>query len=194
MESPFKKFMKTVGLFILLVSIAFIGFRYNKLKNDGTLDDVLKLSGTKQDTEYVKGELADPYKASNSDDSKNEKVESNSSKNSFFTEEKNYDDYYNKFNFDNFILIYEGEQKAQETIILMNRLIQDADDPLYSKPMVEFVNFNGLATTSIGPADLEEYKLVLNQAKADVKGSSCNIEFGYTKLNAIVNKITITKK
>lgn len=191
MESPFKKFMRTFGLFLLLITVAFIGFRYNKLKKDGSLDDIWNMSKTKQDVTYVEGELADPYRVSNSDDSSNV---SSSSDSNIFTEKQNYDDYYNKFNFDNFILMYEGEQIAQDVIVLMNRLIQDADDPLYSKPMVEFVNFNGLATTSIGPADLEEYKLVLNQAKADVKGSKCNIEFGYTKLNSIVNRITITKK
>ena len=191
MESPFKKFMRTLGLFLLLVSVAFIGFRYNSLKKAGALDDIWNLSKTKQDVTYVEGELADPYKVSNTDDSRTESGQSDSN---FFTKEQNYDDYYNKFNFDNFILIYEGEQIAQDVIVLMNRLIQDADDPLYSKPMVEFVNFNGLATTSIGPADLEEYKLVLNQAKADVKGSTCDIEFGYAKLNSIVNRITITKK
>lgn len=191
MESPFKKFMRTFGLFLLLITVAFIGFRYNKLKKDGFLDDIWNMSKTKQDVTYVEGELADPYRVSNSDDSSNV---SSSSDSNIFTEKQNYDDYYNKFNFDNFILMYEGEQIAQDVIVLMNRLIQDADDPLYSKPMVEFVNFNGLATTSIGPADLEEYKLVLNQAKADVKGSKCNIEFGYTKLNSIVNRITITKK
>lgn len=191
MESPFKKFMRTFGLFLLLITVAFIGFRYNKLKKDGSLDDIWNMSKTKQDVTYVEGELADPYRVSNSDDSSNV---SSSSDSNIFTEKQNYDDYYNKFNFDNFILMYEGEQIAQNVIVLMNRLIQDADDPLYSKPMVEFVNFNGLATTSIGPADLEEYKLVLNQAKADVKGSKCNIEFGYAKLNSIVNRITITKK
>lgn len=191
MESPFKKFMRTFGLFLLLITVAFIGFRYNKLKKDGSLDDIWNMSKTKQDVTYVEGELADPYRVSNSDDSSNV---SSSSDSNIFTEKQNYDDYYNKFNFDNFILMYEGEQIAQDVIVLMNRLIQDADDPLYSKPMVEFVNFNGLATTSIGPADLEEYKLVLNQAKADVKGSKCNIEFGYAKLNSIVNRITITKK
>lgn len=191
MESPFKKFMRTFGLFLLLITVAFIGFRYNKLKKDGSLDDIWNMSKTKQEVTYVEGELADPYRVSNSDDSSNV---SSSSDSNIFTEKQNYDDYYNKFNFDNFILMYEGEQIAQDVIVLMNRLIQDADDPLYSKPMVEFVNFNGLATTSIGPADLEEYKLVLNQAKADVKGSKCNIEFGYTKLNSIVNRITITKK
>ena len=191
MESPFKKFMRTFGLFLLLITVAFIGFRYNKLKKDGSLDDIWNMSKTKQDVTYVEGELADPYRVSNSDDSSNV---SSSSDSNIFTEKQNYDDYYNKFNFDNFILMYEGEQIAQNVIVLMNRLIQDADDPLYSKPMIEFVNFNGLATTSIGPADLEEYKLVLNQAKADVKGSKCNIEFGYTKLNSIVNRITITKK
>ena len=191
MESPFKKFMRTFGLFLLLITVAFIGFRYNKLKKDGSLDDIWNMSKTKQDVTYVEGELADPYRVSNSDDSSNV---SSSSDSNFFTEKQNYDDYYNKFNFDNFILMYEGEQIAQNVIVLMNRLIQDADDPLYSKPMIEFVNFNGLATTSIGPADLEEYKLVLNQAKADVKGSKCNIEFGYAKLNSIVNRITITKK
>lgn len=191
MESPFKKFMRTFGLFLLLITVAFIGFRYNKLKKDGSLDDIWNMSKTKQDVTYVEGELADPYRVSNSDDSSNV---SSSSDSNIFTEKQNYDDYYNKFNFDNFILMYEGEQIAQDVIVLMNRLIQDADDPLYSKPMIEFVNFNGLATTSIGPADLEEYKLVLNQAKADVKGSKCNIEFGYAKLNSIVNRITITKK
>ena len=192
MESPFKKFMKTMGLFILLALVTFVGLRYHSLKESGKLDDIWNLSKTKKDVVYTDGELADPYKQSNSGEET--KDNSSSSDSNFFTEKQNYDDYYNKFNFDNFLLLYEGDQPAQETIIVINRLIKNIDDSLYSKPMVEFHNFNGLSTNSIGPADLEEYRLVLNQAKADVRGSICNIEFGYATLNSVVNKLIITKK
>ena len=177
MESPFKKFMKTMGLFILLALVTFIGLRYHSLKESGKLDDIWNLSKTKKDVVYTDGELADPYKQSNSGEET--KDNSSSSDSNFFTEKQNYDDYYNKFNFDNFLLLYEGDQPAQETIIVINRLIK---------------NINGLSTNSIGPADLEEYRLVLNQAKADVRGSTCNIEFGYATLNSVVNKLIITKK
>lgn len=195
MESPFKKFMKTIGLFIILVLVSFVGFKYQYLKKEGKLQDVWNQSKTKNDVVYVEGELADPYKESNTEkDESDLKQEEVSSDNNFFTEKQNYDDYYNKFNFDNFFLVYEGEQQAQETIIVINRLIKNIDDTLYSKPMVEFIGFNGLSTNAIGPGNLEEYRLVLNQAKADVKGHNCTIEFGYATFNSVVNKIIITKK
>ena len=195
MESPFKKFMKTMGLFIILVLVSYVGFKYHYLKKEGKLHDVWNQSKTKNDVVYVEGELADPYRESNSEkDESDLRQENASSDSNFFTEKQNYDDYYNKFNFDNFLLLYEGDQPAQETIIVINRLIKNIDDSLYSKPMVEFIGFNGLSTNAIGPGNLEEYRLVLNQAKADVKGHNCTIEFGYATLNSVVNKLIITKK
>ena len=37
MESPFKKFMKTIGLFIILALVSFVGFKYAR-------DDYLQIS------------------------------------------------------------------------------------------------------------------------------------------------------
>ena len=129
MESPFKKFMKTMGLFIILVLVSYVGFKYHYLKKEGKLHDVWNQSKTKNDVVYVEGELADPYRESNSEkDESDLRPENASSDSNFFTEKQNYDDYYNKFNFDNFFLLYEGEQHAQETIIVINRLIKNIDD------------------------------------------------------------------
>lgn len=195
MDSPFKKFLKTLGLLILIFVISFSVYKYNKLKKSGSLDDIWSMSKVKEDVVYTEGELADPYKKNDSQTTDERDTQSSgSSEGNFFTEKQNYDDYYNKFNFDNFILLYEGDQHAQESIVLINRLIADADDPLYSKPRLDFVNFNGLTTTKVGPEDLEMYKQVLNQAKADIRGSDCNFTFGYAALNSVVNHITITKK
>ena len=53
-----------------------------------------------EDVVYVEGELADPYKESNTEKEESDlKQEEVSSDNNFFTEKQNYDDYYNKFNY-----------------------------------------------------------------------------------------------
>ena len=57
MESPFKKFMKTIGLFIILALVSFVGFKYHYLKKEGKLQDVWNQSKTKNDvvTEALNG-------------------------------------------------------------------------------------------------------------------------------------------
>ena len=143
---------------------------------------------------FVEGELADPYRESNSEkDESDLRQENASSDSNFFTEKQNYDDYYNKFNFDNFFLLYEGEQHAQETIIVINRLIKNIDDTLYSKPDVVLNNF-GLSQNTVTAADLENYKAVLKQAKSALGASGSNVSFEYNALKTMANKVIITKK
>ena len=100
--------------------------------------------------------------------------------------------YYNQFNFDNRLLLYEGKQINEATKEAFDILITDADDPMYSKPTVVFRNFN-LTTNEITANNLDEYKYVLNSAKNSIGNSSCTFSFEYNNFKTYVNKVIITK-
>ena len=94
---------------------------------------------------------------------------------------------------DNTILLYEGSQINEATHELLDILIKDADDTLYSKPTVVLNNF-GLSQNTVTAADLENYKAVLKQAKSALGSSGSNVSFEYNALKTMVNKVIITKK
>lgn len=185
-----KKFFKF--LFILLVILFFSAlgyYQYQKMKQSGSID---KLLGN--DTNYSSSSQNNDT-GSNQNDSKSDTSDKNSSTSSgeSLIKNNNYDEYYNKFNFDNVLLLYEGEQESSSTIEVLDRLIKNADDPLYTKPTVTFQNFNNLSNNEITENDLEEYKRVLNEAKNSLGNNKYIISFEYNKIKAIVNKIIITK-
>lgn len=193
MINSIKKILKTLLIIVLLLLIGIMSYRYQKLKEEGRLDEIL--ASSKKDTVYINS--TDPYKTS--DASKNDSSEDDSNKNEssegeFVLEKKNYDGYYNEFNFDNVLLMYEGDQNGKTTKEALERLIVDADDSLYTKPTVIFQNFNGLSKNEISAENLEEYKNVLNEAKNSIKNEIYNFTFEYSKFNAIVDTIIITKK
>lgn len=189
-----KKFLKSCLILLIIALIAFSVYRYYILKKEGKLDDVFAKTETNQNDYNLNLENAenssDTNKSSNEDE--NEKNNESSSGEKFVVEEKNYDGYYNQFNFDNRLLLYEGEQINQAVKEAFNILIEDADDPMYSKPTVVFKNFN-LTTNEITANNLDEYKYVLNSAKNSIGNSSCTFSFEYNNLKTYVNKIIITK-
>ena len=89
--------------------------------------------------------------------------------------------------------MYEGEQNSYAINQVLDRLIKNIDDPLYSKPMVSFRNFNNLSNSEIGPNNLKEYRNVLNEAKNSSQSGTFNVSFGYNNIKTIVNKIIIEK-
>ena len=89
--------------------------------------------------------------------------------------------------------MYEGEQNSYAINQVLDRLIKNIDDPLYSKPMVSFRNFNNLSNSEIGPNNLEEYRNVLNEAKNSSQAGTFNVSVGYNNIKTIVNKIIIEK-
>jgi hypothetical protein len=100
---------------------------------------------------------------------------------------------YNTYNFDDSILMYEGDRDKEYTNSLLEKLIKNTEDSFYSRPSVTLVNFGN--NNSITYTTVEEYKSKLEQAKEALEdGATYNISFGYTALRAVVNEIIITKK
>ena len=189
------KFLK-VCLTILIISlVTFSAYRYYVLKKEGKLKEVFARAETNQNEYNLQLEKNSDEKKTSEQDEKNEenqKKQETSSGEKFVVEEKKYDNYYNQFNFDNRLLLYEGKQKSESVKAAFDILIADADDPMYSKPIVVFENFN-LTTNIVTPNNLDEYKYVLNSAKNSIGNSYCTFYFEYNKLKTYVNKIIITK-
>lgn len=189
-----KKFLKFCLTVLIIALIAFSVYRYYVLKKEGKLEDVFAKTETNQNDYNLQIEnsknSSNTNKSSQEDDKEEKQESSNSDK--FVVEEKNYEGYYNQFNFDNRLLLYEGKQQSQGVKEALDILILDADDPMYSKPTVVFENFN-LTTNQITANNLDEYKYVLNSAKNSVGNSTCTFSFEYNNLKTYVNKIIITK-
>lgn len=189
-----KKFLKSCFIALIIALVAFSVYRYYVLKKSGKLDEVFAKSETKQNIynlKYEDTEKSSDTKKSSKEDENKEKQES-SNKDKFVVEEKNYDDYYNQFNFDNRLWLYEGKQINEATKEVFDILIEDADNPMYSKPTVVFENFN-LTTNQITANNLDEYKYVLNSAKNSLGDRGCIISFEYNNLKTYINKIIITQ-
>lgn len=190
-----KKLFKTIFIIAVIALIGFSGYRYYKLKKEDKLKDVFaknenSINDFGYDEQTVYG-TSDSTKDSNQDEKVDEET-SSSNGDRYVVEKQSYEGYYNQFNFDNRLLLYEGKQKSSGVKEAIDLLIQDADDDLYSKPTVVFENFN-LTTNQITSNNIDEYKYVLNSAKNSVGNSSCTISFEYNKLKTYVNKIIITK-
>ncbi|MBR3614576.1 MAG: hypothetical protein IKL55_05305 [Clostridia bacterium] len=193
-----KKFLKVIMILLIISLISFTGYRYYKLKNEGKLESVFaKNENNSKDFSYDSQSAYTENSESNDSNKKEEKNSKDNKKESsdggYVVEEKNYDGYYNEFNFDARLILYEGKQHNGGTKEAFNILIADASDPLYSKPTIIFENFDGLSTNVINADNLDEYKSVLEVAKNSLGGSGCTFTFGYNKLKTIVNKVTITK-
>lgn len=190
-----KKIFKAIFIIAVIALIGFSGYRYYKLKKEDKLKDVFaKNENSINDFDYDEQTVygtSDTTKNSNQDENVDEE-KSGSSEDRYVVEKQNYEGYYNQFNFDNRLLLYEGKQKSNGVKEAIDLLIQDADDDLYSKPTVIFENFN-LTTNQISSNNIDEYKYVLNSAKNSVGNSTCTISFEYNKLKTYVNKIIITK-
>ena len=189
-----KKFLKACLTLLIIALVVFSVSRYYLLKKERKLKDVFAKTEINQDDYNLKVENtknnSDSKKSSKEDEDKEKQETTNGDK--FVVEEKNYDGYYNQFNFDNRLLLYEGKQISEATKEAFNILIEDANDPMYSKPVVVFENFN-LTTKQITANNLDEYKYVLNAAKNSVGNGSCTFTFEYNNLKTYVNKIIITK-
>lgn len=193
----FKKVIKALFIILIIFLLVFVIRRFQRLYSEGKFDEALsknkKIVYVNSTVSY-ENEKDNNSKDNYSDSEESQKKNSDSSSSTLQLETPT-DEYYNKFNFDNVLLLYEGEQISNATIAALDRLIQDADDSLYRKPKVEFKNFSRLSKNEITPDDIEEYKNVLNEAKNVIQENSIYIfSFEYNKFNSIVDKIIITKK
>lgn len=190
-----KKLFKTVFIIAVIALIGFSGYRYYKLKQEDKLKDVFAKNENSTNNFGYDEQTVYGTSDSTKDSKQDENVEEDSSSSSedrYVVEKQSYEGYYNQFNFDNRLLLYEGKQQSKGVKEAIDLLIQDADDDLYSKPTVIFENFN-LTTNQITSNNIDEYKYVLNSAKNSIGNSTCTISFEYNKLKTYVNKIIITK-
>ncbi|MBQ7411216.1 MAG: hypothetical protein IJW20_07540 [Clostridia bacterium] len=192
-----KNVLKILLVLAIICGLGFIAYRYKELKEAGKLEEVFASNSSSS------GELDPSTFTDSSSSSSSTSAEDNNSENNeetktddrqFVVEEKDYEGYYNKFIFDNTLLLYEGNQTSSATLELVNRLIQNVDDPMYSKPTVVLENIGGLSANEVNQNDFEQYKQVLNEFKNVIGNSKYNISFEYAKFSSMVNKIIITKK
>ena len=93
---------------------------------------------------------------------------------------------YNPFTFDDRILLYEGNVDAESMTRLIDVLIEDIDNQMYSKVDV---NING---TEISYENEENYTNVLKDFRNSISANGKYfVEFEYSTLNAVVDKVII---
>lgn len=200
--------IKKIFIMLLVIAAIFgavvVGKRYKKLKEAGKLDKVFGIENSSVDGEFgpleyletSKKDDTTSKKENNEEKKEVEEVKEESKKDDreFIVEEKDYEGYYNKFVFDNTILLYEGNQIASATKELVDILIRNVDDPLYSKPTVELRNIAGLTASIVNQNDFEQYKKVLNEFKNKIGNNTYEVSFEYAKFSSAVNKVIITRK
>lgn len=125
--------------------------------------------------------------------------ENNNTKNDKSNSEKNNDSnsntkLHNPANFDDSILMYEGNQTKDGVTMLIDKLISNIDNDLFSKPKVQTISFGNIDNEVIY-SDAEVYRNGLEKIKSELEtGRTYSISFGYTALHASVNTIIITRK
>ncbi len=93
---------------------------------------------------------------------------------------------YNPFTFDDRILLYEGNVDAESMTRLIDVLIEDIDNQMYSKVDV---NINGI---EISYENEENYTNVLKDFRNSISANGKYfVEFEYSTLNAVVDKVII---
>lgn len=192
-----KKLFKTIFVAAIIALVVFSTYRYYKLKKEDKLKDVFARNESTSNNYYTDSQTSsnsssDTNNSSQKTDIEKEATNSVSNEDKYVVEKQNYDGYYNQFNFDNRLLLYEGKQQGKGVKEAIDLLINDADDDMYSKPTVVFENFD-LTTNKITAANLDEYKYVLNSAKNNIGNSTCTISFKYNSLRTYVNTVIITK-
>ena len=95
-------------------------------------------------------------------------------------------------------MLFEGEQKGNRIIDLLDKLIKNADDDLYTNTKVTIRNINSSSETIeyfYNVDNKEEYKSKLNNVKNFINSDNNYIvSFGYSKYKSHVNEIIIEKK
>ena len=101
---------------------------------------------------------------------------------------------FNQYNFDDRILLYEGEQLGGAVNNLIDLLIKNTEDSMFSRPNVTLYN-GDMGEIQVLYSDVYKYVDDLNEVKSMIFGGKrYEISFGYGPLHAVVNEIIITKK
>lgn len=99
------------------------------------------------------------------------------------------------FTLDDRILLYEGNQNSKFIKYLIDILIEDMDNKLYSKVDVRIENIDDSVNGDIKfENDKDRYSQVLHKLKEVISNdSNYNVKFEYNTIKTIVNKVIITK-
>ena len=107
------------------------------------------------------------------------------------TDEKYHNDY--DLNFDEFFLMYEGEQTEETVKIVLEHLISNSEEDFYNKTSVTSVNFGDNVTIKYD-GDAEQYRNGIRELNNKVIEGLYDISFKYGGFGTYVNEIVITKK
>ena len=180
-----KKILKAIIFIILALLIGVILFGYfnfikDKYFNKDNKNSLNNVSITQDNNALNNNNNSDSNNSNKNIGSNSEKID--------FSNKK-----YDPENFDLSILLYEGEKEGKEVRKMLDRVISNADDNLYSNTSVTFNNYS--ASYSYELDNKDEYKAELENIKNNISdGLKYNISFNYTKLKSHVNEIIIEQK
>lgn len=106
-------------------------------------------------------------------------------------DEEKYD--YNVHNFDEWFLMYEGEQNEESVKSILEHLIANSNGSFYARTSVTAVGFGGNNTINYN-GDVGEYQREIMEMKSHVTDGKYEISFKYAGIMTYVNEIVITKK
>lgn len=112
-----------------------------------------------------------------------------------YNESKKDEKDYNEYNFDDRLLMYEGEQAAGSVKAALEVIMQDATDDFYDNPNVILVNSANSEPTEVTYQDADSYKSALmNISNSIDDNAKYTISFNYGALHAVAKDVVITKK
>ena len=200
------KFLKILFWLLLLLLIGIIIYgAYNHFKEQYNEKKNIKNNYTyyEKNEKSNKDKIVDNIKNffdKNKTDNNDSDIDSNNSDNTdnINNSDANINAEYNTYNFDLSILLFEGEQKGNRIIELLDRLIKNADDNLYTNTKVSTKNINSnleIIEYSYKIDNKDEYKTKLENVKNSINSDSLyEVSFGYSKHKSHVNEIIIEKK
>lgn len=106
-------------------------------------------------------------------------------------DEEKYD--YNKYNFDEAFLMYEGTQSEGKVKNVLEHLISNANGNFYDRTSVTAVNFGNNAKIDFN-GDIAQYQNSIKELENSVVDGEYDISFKYGAVHTYVNEIVITKK
>ena len=100
---------------------------------------------------------------------------------------------YEPFYFDDNLLLYEGKQNGYRIKAMIDRIIEDTDQELFSNVDVTILNF-GNKDGKITFTNKEEYVSRLTEIKNSINDEEkYNVSYGYSKYGAYANEVIIEK-
>lgn len=100
---------------------------------------------------------------------------------------------YNAHNFDEWFLMYEGEQYDGAVRNVLDHLIKNSEGNFYARTTVTAVGFGDNATVEYA-GDVTEYQNAIRKMQDAVTVGMYDVSFKYAGIMTYVNEIVITKK